>query len=74
MDGKLDPYITHHAYSMRDNKDMRRTRRVFTDANELTVGANCDLDLCPSGMVLAHGTLSCRDENLCHIIFKTHHT
>ena len=55
------------------NKVMGRTQRGFTEVYAQSLNADCEIDLRPSDMVLVHDILSCRDDHLCHIIFKTHY-
>ena len=55
------------------NKVMGRTRKCFTEVYAQSLNADCDLVLWPSDMVLVRDILSCHDDHLCHIIFKTHY-
>ena len=55
------------------NKVMGRTRTGFTEVYAQSLSVDCVLDLCPSDMVLVRDILSCHDDHLCHIIFKTHY-
>ena len=54
-------------------KIIGRTRTGFTDVYAQSLSADCDLVLQPSDMVLVRDTLSCYDDQLCQIIFKSHH-
>ena len=53
------------------NKVMGRTRTGFTEVYAQILSADCDLDLCPSEMVLLRDTSSCHDDHLRQIIFKS---
>ena len=55
------------------NKVMGWTRTGFTEVYAQSLRAYCDLDICPSDMILVRDTSSCHDNNLCQIIFKSHH-
>ena len=55
------------------NKVMGRTQTGFTEVYAQCLSADCDLDLLPSDMVHATDTLSCHDNHLCQIIFKSYH-
>ena len=50
-----------------------QTRTGFTEVYAQRLSSDCDLDLLPSDMVLVSDTLSCHDEYLCQVIFKSHH-
>ena len=52
------------------NKVMGRTRTDFTEVCAQSLCAECDLDLCPSDMVLVRDTSSFHDDHFCQIIFK----
>ena len=54
------------------NKVMGRKQTGFTEVSAQSLSANCDLDLCPSDMVLVPNTSSCHDDYLCQIIFKSY--
>ena len=54
------------------NKVMGRTRKVSLVYAQ-SLNADCALDLWSSDMVLIHDILSCHDDHLCQIIFKSHH-
>ena len=55
------------------NKVKGRARTGFTEVYAQSLSANCDLDLCLSDMVLVRDTLSCHDDHLYQIIFKSHY-
>ena len=55
------------------NKVMGRSRTGFTEVYPQSSSADCDLDLKSSDMVLVCDTLSCHDNYLCQIIFKSHY-
>ena len=46
---------------------------MFHCTCEQSFSADCDFDLWPREMALACDTLSCHDNHLCQIIFKSHH-
>ena len=55
------------------NKVIGRSRTGFTEVYAQIASADCDLDLKSGDMVLVCDTLSCHDNNLCKIIFKSHY-
>ena len=55
------------------NKVMGRTRTGTTEDYVESLSVDCDLDLCPSVMILVRDTMSCHDDYLCQIIFKSPH-
>ena len=55
------------------NKVMGRTRTGSLEVYAQSLSADCDLNLWPSDMVLVRDTLSCHDDHLCQIIFKSHY-
>ena len=55
------------------NKVMGLTRTGSTEVYAQSLSADCDLNLWPSDMVLVRDTLSCHDDHLCQIIFKSHY-
>ena len=54
------------------NEVMGWTRTGFTEVYAQSFSADYDLDLYPRDMVLVCYTLSCHDDHLCQIIFKSH--
>ena len=48
----------------RHNKLLVRTRTGFIEDYAQSLSVDCDLDLCPSDMVLVRDTLSCHDNYL----------
>ena len=46
---------------------------MFHCTCEQSFSADCDFDLWPREMAFACDTLSCHDNHLCQIIFKSHH-
>ena len=64
---KLFSNLTTHG------KVMGRTRTGFTEVYAQSLSIDCDLDLWPNDMLLVRDTLSCHDDHLCQIIFKSHH-
>ena len=54
------------------NNVMGRTRTGFTEVYAQTLSADCESDLAPSDMVLVCDILSCHDDHLCQIIFRSH--
>ena len=52
---------------------MSRTRPGFTEVYAQSLSADCDLDLWLSDIVFVRDTLSCHDDHLCQIIFKSDH-
>ena len=54
------------------NKVMGQTQKGFTEIYEQSLSSDCDLDLCPSDIILIPNTSSCHDDHLCQIIFKFH--
>ena len=57
---------------IKHNKVMGWTRTGFTEVYAQSLSADCDLYLSPSNMVSVPDTLSCHDDHLCRIIFKSH--
>ena len=55
------------------NEVMGRTRTGSTEVYAQSLSVDCDLDRRPSDMILVCYTLSCYDDHLCQIIFKSHH-
>ena len=55
------------------NKVMGQTWTGFIEVYAQNLSADCDLDLWPSDMVLVGDTLSCHDDHLYQIIFKSHY-
>ena len=49
------------------------TRTGFTKAFSQSLRASCDLDLWCNDVVVVCDKLSCHDDYLCEIIFKSHH-
>ena len=58
---------------MMHNKVMGLTQIGYTEIYAQSLTADCDLDLWPSDMVFVRDTLSCHDNHLCQIIFKSHY-
>ena len=54
-------------------KVMGPTRTFSTEVYAQSLSADCDLDLLPIDMFFVRDTLSCRDNDLCQIIFESHH-
>ena len=54
-------------------KVMGRTGKGFTEVYAQSLSADYDLDLRPRDMALVCDTLSCHDDHLCQIIFKSHY-
>ena len=54
------------------NKVMGRTQTGFTEVYAYSLSADCDRDLWPSKMIFVRHTLSCHDNYLCQIIFKSY--
>ena len=55
------------------DKVMDRTWTGFIEVYEQNISVDCDLDLWRSDMVLVRDTLSCHDDHLSQIIFKSHY-
>ena len=55
------------------NKVMGRTRTGTAEVYAQSLSVDCDFDLLPSDMVLVRDTLSCHDDYLCQIMFKSHY-
>ena len=62
---KLYSNLTMH------NKVIGRTRTGSTEVYAQSLSVDCDLDLCPSDMVLVRDTSSCHDDHSCQIIIKS---
>ena len=55
------------------NKIMGPPRTGFTEVYAQKLSVNCDLDLYVSDIILVCDILSCHDEHLCQITFKSYH-
>ena len=66
-------YAKLFSNSAMQNKVMGRTRTGSTEVYAQKLSAECDLDLWPSDMVLVGNTLSCHDDHLCQISFKSYY-
>ena len=53
-------------------KVMDQTWTGFTEVYAQSLIADCNLHLWPRDMDFIRDTLSCHDDNLCQIIFKSH--
>ena len=52
-------------YPTMHDKVMGQTRTGFSETYAQSLRVNCDLDLCPSNMILVRDTTSCHDDHLC---------